>query len=201
MRLLLLALLLMIVSGCSTLSRNASAPIEAQKGGYAYGAGGTIQQPVNSAAPSSQISKRDIWYAPPFYVQAPSHLQSPQAQGTVEEPQMLPVVPVREHQEVSTILGEHQDAAGIIKAARMVPMIIWAGIAGLLLGIGGFLHSHNNEPTGYPMVWIITGGIGILLLLFAASGSQSSGWIYLYSIPAALWGMQQPFVKKIIGAL
>lgn len=194
-------LALAVLCSCSTLSRNASAPIEAQKGGYAYGAGGTIQQPVNSAAPSSQVAKRDIWYAPPFYVQAQSKVQSPQAQDTVEEPQMLPVVPVREHQEVSTILGEHQDAAGIIKAARMVPMIIWAGIVGLLLGIGGFLHSHNNEQTGYPMVWITTGGVGIILLLLAASGSQSSGWMYLYSIPAALWGIQQPLVKKLLAAL
>lgn len=195
----LMLLAFVLAGGCSTLSRNASAPIGAQKGGYAEGAGASIQQPVNSAAPSTQKATRKRWFATSTRNPAASR-QSPDAvvkqdltntPGVEVEIPAGPVVPVYEEETTETVLGEHQDAAGILKAAKQLPLIIWAGIAGIIVGLGGYLHAHNNEHTGYPMVWILTGGIGIFLVLLAASGDLSSGWIFAYAVPALLYGAQK----------
>ena len=205
----LAALSCLTLCGCSALPwKVASKPVQSQKGGYAYGAGGTIVQPVNSSQPSTQVAEREIWY-----------------QEDSPEPEALPVVPVesktgrkfdnrveplkgmivvppprplRMTEKVTTSLGSHQDLAGIMTAASKLlqgtSMLVWFGIIAVIGGAFGIAWSMHNEH-GYMIVCVSTFVIGIIWLIVPAS----NWWLLLAVIPAGIWLRQQTSFMRLLG--
>ena len=206
-------LCLLLLSGCSLPWKVASKPVESQKGGYATGAGGEIQQPVNSAQPSTQVSERETWYQQqindpvtlPVIPVDQKPVSSPQTAKTGEKPANWIVVPPPQpsytREKVTTSLGSHQDLAGIMTAASKLlggsSMLLWFGIL-VTFGSGAAIFWSMNNPNGYMIVSALSLAIGMTWLVLGAQGG-SSWWLLLAIFPVGLWLRQQAGFMKLIG--
>lgn len=193
----LVAAWLFFVTGCNT----GPAAITAQKPGVATGAGATFTGPTNSAQPSTQKAKRTVAYQPrrapkPAPAAAPEIPVVNIEAGTIEPPPMpaieLPQVTLLQ-EETETTFGAHQDVSAILKAALAgFGTVRWIGLLGVVLGVGGLLHSAGNNESGYPMVWILTTAVGAVLLI------TNNGWLCLAAcVPLLLYGAQKLGLLRI----
>jgi len=189
------------LAGCTAMG--ARQVIEAQQAGRAAGAGASLAGPNNSAESSTQVAERTIEFHAPsvaYALPAPTvpvidmAAPAPSAPGFVRPAAPAPA-PARITERVQTSLGAHQDASGIIKAATaMLGPVRLCGLVALLLGVGGMLHSAGNRETGYPACWLLTAGVGALLLL-------TNSWLLLIAaaIPAGLYFAQKLNLLRLPG--
>lgn len=182
--------LMFITAACSPIS-SARHIVEAQTPGQVTGAGATLVGPANSATGSSQIAERRMWYrptrpaagsvpvAPPVITPAPR----------VEQPPIQPAAPEWIYERTETTLGQHQDAAGIVKVAATMSAwssVKWIGLLCILVCLGGLLWSHGN-PDGYPLVFWKVGGIGLFLVLVG----DNPFWLLLLLLPLGFYAIQR----------
>jgi hypothetical protein len=183
-------------AGCSSLGlTKASKVIESQTPGVAEGAGASVTGPSNSAAPTTQIAERRTAFYPGPKVQWPlpkTGIQSPAASDPVtvaQPPQTEPQYPAWQYEKVETTIGQHQDAAGIVKAAQVASgwsSVRWLGILITIIGIGGMLWSYNNEH-GYPLVFLKVTAIGVIITIIG-----SNPWfLLLLLIPLGFYALQR----------
>lgn len=206
----LLAVLFLFVLGCKSLglARATSNVLSAQTPGVATGAGGTLTAPGNAAAPSTQTSRRTtVWAnAPasarngPLAAQSATDGVEPAAvPAPVAAPPAPPPgpAPLWTQEETTTTIGQHQDAAAILKVATTVSQWGRARLLGILLiiaGVFGLALAHNN-PEGYPVIcWKIT-GIGLFLAVF----DPSPWWLLLLLIPAGFYLAQKLNLLRLPG--
>lgn len=203
--------LLCLLPGCSVLPwKAASKPVEAQKGGYAQGAGASIVQPVNSGQASTQKATERRWYATGTRNPAASR-NAPKAEvehdltdgpgvnvdAEAAEVPAVPAIPVYEEWTTETTLGAHQDLAGIVTAAgsllKQTSMLLWFGLMATIGGAFGIAWSAGNER-GYMVVSVLTLVIGITWVIVP----PSNWWLLLGAIPFGSWLMQQDGVMKLV---
>ncbi len=209
------AMLLLLLSGCSGMfaGRSASQVITSQKGGESAGAGGTMTSPNNAASPSTQVSERwaDFFAPTPAAVIAAPDvpvLKIEVPRGPMELPAVEPFAPLptpnpspqlaRVYERSATQLGAHQDAGGILKIAAeasKLGVVRAFGLIGMLVAIGGYLYSANNDKSGYPLVWILTGCVGLMLTVVGGS----AGLLAWYLIPLGFYGVQKFGLLKLPG--
>lgn len=176
-----------LLFGCKSGPQTAANIVREQTPGTASGAGGTLVGPANSATPTTQVAERSFTFQPPT-ISVP--LPRPSV-PVIAIPGVTPPViglpapqPVTVTERVSTTIGHHQDAAGIIaqaaKLAGGLTKIQWLGIGLIVLGVAALLWCAGHDE-GYPLVyWKIIGG-GLLLAMFG-----DSPWWLAVLIPAAL---------------
>lgn len=210
---MLLVALVMQAVGCKTMQFGkagvAPAILEAQAGGIASGAGGTLQGPANSAAPSTQVATRRTVYVPPDLIgvrygqSRPAPAPTPAVKSAVESPLTPPPAPSQPiapsvawtEERTETTIGQHQDAAGIVKMAATLggwSTLRWMGALCLAVCIGGLLWSHGN-PDGYPLVFWKVGGCGVFFLLC----SDNPSWLLLLLLPLGFYAVQKFNLLKI----
>jgi hypothetical protein len=100
-----------------------------------------------------------------------------------------PPVPAWIDETTTTTIGQHQDAAGILKVATAVGSwgrARWLGILLLLAAVGGLLYAHGN-PEGYPVICWQVGGVGLFLAMF----DPSPWWLALLILPAGFYFAQK----------
>lgn len=186
-RLAALLLLAAALIGCSTV-RDARRVVAEQKPGVATGAGATFVGPANSAAPSTQTAERLIAFEPPMPEIPQVVVQSPSPVGPAAP--LLPAPrPAWVQERVTTTLGQHQDAAGIVKVAATMSgwsTVKWLGALCILVCAGGILWSHGN-PDGYPLVFWKVGGIGVFLMI----AGDHPAWLLLLLIPLGFYAVQK----------
>ena len=181
-----LALILFALSGCNNRARDTSkAILDAQTPGSATGAGATLTSPGNSAAPTIQNAVRRMAYYPPTREPLPryapaadvSHRNSPQPNAETEPagvvtttpaaPFPQPPAPYWIEEKTETTIGQHQDAAGIMKVAATLdkwPTVKWLGLLSIVGGISGLLWAAGHDQ-GYPLVCWKFVGAGLVLIV------------------------------------
>lgn len=216
---LIVLLACVLLAGCSVLPwKVASKPVEAQKGGVASGAGGSMWQPVNSAAPSVQESERETWYqsetaetesgatGKPDPQWDPQSEAQPEARPVVRvaDPAASPVAasmprPAYTREKTTTTLGAHQDLAGIVTASasllKQTSILLWFGVLAAVGGAFAIAWSYNNKD-GYMVISALTLAIGVTWLVVP---SQSAWWLLLAVLPVGLWLRQQTGFMKLVG--
>ena len=203
----LLLLLILAAAGC--LNKTGQHIAEAQKPGIATGAGATLTGPANSATPTTQLAQRRIAYYPPqreplpryapasipvISTNTPAPIDGSTVPAGVESPTSAasfpqPPAPAWIDERTETTLGQHQDAAGLIKAATAIGSwgrARWLGILCLLFAAFALAWAHNN-PEGYPLVAWKVGAVGLFLALF----DPSPWWLLLLLLPAAFYVAQK----------
>lgn len=199
-------------SGCSTArewkaTRSAKAIVAEQTPGSAMGAGGTVTGPANSATPTHQVAERRTAYFPTMTPAASAPAATPQAAEDITAvpiagppvavpPQPIttaappPLQPAWTYEHVETTLGQHQDAAGIIEQAAKTATgwtkLQWLGLVCALFGLGGLLWSAGHDK-GYPLVFVKTTIIGILLVMLGDNWL----WSLLLLLPLGLYALQK----------
>jgi len=200
---LLLLFLLIAFSGC--LNKTGQHIAEAQKPGIATGAGATLTGPANSATPTTQVAQRRVAYYPPQAEPLPRSAAPMPVISTTSEPtahiaaapagvvSSTPAAPFPApawiDERTETTLGQHQDAAGLIKAASALGSwgrARWLGIVCMIFSAFALAWAHNN-PDGYPLVAWKTGAVGLFLALF----DPSPWWLLLLFIPAGFYVVQK----------
>lgn len=197
----------LLFCGCAVLPwKNASKPVEAQKGGYATGAGASIVQPVNSGEKSTQKATRKTWY---HSSRNPSSAKLTSQNGVEEEIPVIDAVPVYQEETTETTLGAHQDLAGIVSEAFKYlgksSLLLWFG---LVASMGGIYmearHAGRKEadgtPDDYKIFWITTIITGITWVILGYNGG-SEFWLALGIIPLGIWLSQQDGVMKLMRRL
>ena len=180
---------LLLLSACAPFA--ARKIVEAQTPGTVTGAGATLVGPGNSASPTTQSAERTIAFTVPQVGTTPQ-LTPVAVQTPTPVPSAVPLVsisPAWIQERVTTQLGQHQDAAGIIKVAASVSQwgtVKWMGLICILVCIGGLLWSHGN-PDGYPVVFWKVGGCGIALMLIG----DHPAWLLILIIPFAFYAVQK----------
>lgn len=179
--------------------------VRAQAPGGASGAGAVLTGPANSAAPTSQRAERVVAYFPPAPAVAvssrppsspaaspgsalpsPAH---PEAPAGISPAPPAPALPAWVVERVETNLGQHQDAAAIVKVAAAVSSwgaVKWIGALALALGVIGWLWSVGN-PAGFPIVFLKIAGCGLALVLVG----DSPGWLLLFLLPVGFYAAQK----------
>ena len=196
MKPLLLIVVLVMLAGCGTMS-NSRRIVEAQTPGTASGAGASLTGPGNSSAPTTQTAQRRVgYYAPPVRdIALPTYGSTrpaamPNAQPVAEAPaQPAAPQPAWIDETVTTTIGQHQDAAAILKVATSVGSwgrARWFGILLMLAAVGGLLYAAGNAE-GYPVICWKVGGIGVFLAMF----DPSPWWLLLLLIPAGFYLAQK----------
>lgn len=178
----LLAIVVMM-AGCSVVPRS----IEAQRGGYAVGPGGTIVQGNNAGEPSTQRSEKRTWYESTRNP-ASSKTETKVDSGIVATPPESPPAPVFEEQITETSLGAHQQLSPIMKAASAMDRwtwLRWVGVVTILVGIGGWLWSIGH-PNGYLLVFMGVAACGVVFVL----ASANPAWLAILALPFGLWAVQ-----------
>jgi hypothetical protein len=189
---LLLVLIALACFGCAQTGRRI---IEAQTPGASSGAGATLTGPANSAAPSSQVAERRIAYqaapiapalVPVVQIDAPGIAAPPIPAAQLPAPSM----PAWVYERTETTLGQHQDAADIVKVAVAVSKwgtVRIVGILCIVLGLGGILWSYKNDESGYPLVYLKVAGAGVVFLLVG-----DNPWLLLLLLlPLGLYAAQK----------
>lgn len=195
--------------------RSASQVIASQKGGESTGAGATMVSPNNAASPSTQVSERWADYFPPeqtavitiphepvLKIEVPRGTDTPAIEPFVAlpEPKAPPQMRVsRVYEKTSTQLGAHQDAGGILKIAAeasKLGVVRAFGLIGMLFALGGYLYSAHNDHSGYPLVFILTGCVGLMLTIVGGSPAMLA-W---YLIPLGFYAVQKFGLLKLPGA-
>ncbi len=180
----------LFVTGCGAVD-SARRLVTAQTPGQVTGAGATLTGPGNSATPTTQTAERLIAFQmPTVAIPGPFvpevEVRPPQPAGG---PQILPAPrPAWIQEKVTTTLGQHQDAAGIVKMAATMsswPMTRWLGLLAIVVGIGGLLHAAGNSE-GYPLCWVKTVIIGLVLMIV-----DNPWWLLLGLIPLAFYVAQK----------
>lgn len=185
-----IALILFALSGCTNRARDTSkAILDAQTPGTATGAGATLTSPGNSATPTTQNATRRVAYYPPQREPLPrhapavpiTHTNSTQP-NTVSEPAgavtttpaaqfPTPPAPYWIEEKTETTIGQHQDAAGIMKVAATLdkwPTVKWLGLLSMVGGIAGLLWAAGHDQ-GYPLVCWKFVGAGLVLIVLGDS--------------------------------
>ena len=193
--------MLVMMTGCFGPGFTARKVAEAQAPGVATGAGATLSGPANSAASSTQVAERRVAYQPiprPSAVAAPEP-QRPSVPMIMSEPPPITVAPQSApawtYERTETTLGQHQDAAGIVKVAATMSgwsTVKWIGLICILTCIGGLLWSHGN-PDGYPLVFWKVGGIGLFLVLVG----DHPAWLLLLLLPLGWYAVQKLNLLRI----
>lgn len=196
-------------SGCGTF-RGASGIVAQQTPGQSTGAGATFTGPANSAAASTQTAQRRVAYYPPPAPASPAPVAAPVTVRASDAPATAPSAPALPQSSTSplqlqlpapapapawidekteTTFGQHQDAAGLVKAATAIGSwgrARWLGILCILFAAFALAWAHNN-PEGYPLVAWKIGAVGLFLALF----DPSPWWLLLLIIPAAFYTIQK----------
>ena len=202
----LLLLAALVLLGCQ--NRVSRGIVAEQKPGYAEGAGSTFTGPANSAAASTQIAQRRVAYYPPPQREAfaygataanvgqglslPSDATPPANREATATPAYTPIAPPAPawiDERTETSFGQHQDAAGLVKAATAIGSwgrARWFGILCIVAAAFGLAWAHNN-PEGYPLVCWKIGAVGVFLAMF----DPSPWWLLLLLIPAAFYTVQK----------
>lgn len=215
MKRLFAVLAALALAGCS--ANSASNLIKTQHPGTATGAGATLTGPTNAATPTTQTAERSVeFYAPEWVGQQMSYpveaiptvyTVAPDAfdAGDIDRPTRVtpfsspspsprPRVMV---ERVTTTIGQHQDAAGIIaqvaKAAHEWGWLRWVGVACILAGVAGWLWSVGN-PGGYPVVFLGVAGCGVLFVFAAANPA----WLLVILLPVGFYGAQKLGVVRAL---
>ena len=182
MKLYLPFIAILALSSCNTAPSAARRVLEAQTPGNATGAGATFTGPANSAAPSTQVAERRVsYYQPRADIPLPVYGNQPANDAASPIQQAPQPAPAWIDEKVTTSIGQHQDAAAVVKLATSATAwgkSRWLGIMLFLCAVGGLLYSHNN-PEGYPVICWKVGGIG----LFLAAYDPSPWWGLLLIIP------------------
>lgn len=197
--------IILLGAGCSMASRltGTNGVIQSQTPGQSSGAGATLLGPANAAAPSTQVAERRTAYYPPqsaakqtvpiaspipTRIDAPTQIVAPVI--VAQPPTTEPVYPAWTYEKVTTSIGQHQDAAGLVKAAQTASgwsWVRWFGLIVMVIGIGGWLYSYNNKETGYPLVFIKVFLCGAII---TAVGSNP--WLLLLLlIPVGFYAFQK----------
>lgn len=200
---------LLTLTACGTF-RGASGIVAQQTPGQSTGAGATFTGPANSAAASTQTAQRRVAYYPspapaaPAPIAAPVTVRTPEPTPAPETPQtsapvsqlstlnsqpLAPPAPAWIDEKIETTFGQHQDAAGLVKAATAIGSwgrARWLGILCILFAAFALAWAHNN-PDGYPLVAWKIGAVGLFLALF----DPSPWWLLLLIIPAAFYTIQK----------
>lgn len=198
---------LLTLTGCGTF-RGASGIVAQQTPGQSTGAGATFTGPANSAAASTQTAQRRVAYYPPTApapaapapVAAPVTVRTSEPAPATETPPtaapvaqlpapLAPPAPAWIDEKIETSFGQHQDAAGLVKAATAIGSwgrARWLGILCILFAAFALAWAHNN-PDGYPLVAWKIGAVGLFLALF----DPSPWWLLLLIIPAAFYAVQK----------
>lgn len=200
---------LLTLTGCA--QRSGANILAEQRPGEASGAGATLTGPTNAAAATTQTAKRRVGYYPPpsrqwplpttglvatpaettLPVNATTPDQSPS--GAVSPAPLAAPAPAWIDETVTTTIGQHQDAAGLIKAASAMASwgkARWLGIVCILCGAFGLAWAHNN-PDGYPLICWKIAGIGLALAIF----DPSPWWLLALLLPAAFYIWQKLQIK------
>ena len=201
------ALFVAVLSACTNPGRI----VEAQTPGRASGAGATLIGPGNSAAPSTQESERTVEYfddiatsqevAPRNSASVPGNARTSAADQTPEQasppspsPQAASRVNISRpryvHEKVTTTIGQHQDAAPLIRAAAYASNWSgpkWIGFLCIFVGVGGWLYGVTHKETGYPLVFLKVAGCGVLLVLVG----DNPLWLLVLAVPAAFYALQK----------
>lgn len=200
-------LAVLCLTGCQ--NRVSRGIVAEQKPGYAEGAGATFTGPANSAAASTQVAQRRVaYYAPqreplPRYAAprkaAPETTESTEVEAPAQAAPSAPFAPLPPVQaapapawideRTETTFGQHQDAAGLVKAATAVGSwgrARWFGILCILAAIGGLLYAAGNAE-GYPLICWKVGAVGVFLATF----DPSPWWLLLLIIPAGFYVIQK----------
>lgn len=206
MKTLGLIIVFSLLAGC----QRPSAMVSAQKPGGSSGAGAVFQGPTNAAAPSEHTAMRTTVYQPqpsvrvtePVPVVRPA-LPASSDQVMGEGPPVPsapagffpPPVPAYVVESTSTRLGEHQDAAGIMKvaaAAQKWTWLRWVGIVCVILGTAGWLWSIGN-PNGFILVFVGVAACGIVFIF----ASANPAWLLVLALPAAWFALQHMNLIKL----
>jgi hypothetical protein len=206
---LIAALLVAVLTLTACQNRVSRGIVAEQKPGYAEGAGSTFTGPANSAAASTQIAHRRMAYYPPpqrepFVYGGRISTTEPQKFPANEAPPqsadatpstavpsavLAPPAPAWIDERTETTFGQHQDAAGLVKAATAIGSwgrARWFGILAIIAAAFGLAWAHNN-PDGYPLVCWKIGAVGVFLAVF----DPSPWWLLLLLIPATLYTVQK----------
>jgi hypothetical protein len=101
------------------------------------------------------------------------------------------------HEKVTTTIGQHQDAAGILamaaKAASDWGWLRWVGVVCMLAGVAGWLWSVGN-PGGYPVVFLGVAACGVLFV-FAA---ENPAWLLVLLLPGGFYAAQKLGVLRAL---
>ena len=103
-------------------------------------------------------------------------------------PPLLPR-PAYVHERVKTTIGQHQDAAGIIRAAGALAQwgwLRWVGVVCILVGGAGWLWSVGN-PAGYPVVFLGVLACGVVFVL----ASANPAWLLVLLLPVGFYAAQK----------
>lgn len=190
-------------SACSMLPTSVNRIVEAQTPGVATGAGATLTGPANSATPTTQNAERTIAFTIPNIEVAAPTISIPQPavplMSVEPPPPRMPPMSMPQvawiQERTSTSLGQHQDAAGIVKVAATMSgwsSVKWIGFLCILVCVGGLLWSHGN-PDGYPLVFWKVGGVGLFLVLVG----DHPAWLLLLLLPLGLYALQKLNLLRI----
>ena len=194
MRAVLFLALLALTAGCAhTIGRRI---VEAQTPGTATGAGATLTGPANSATPTKQTAERKIAYHRPVVPPAPAALPPIDVTAPAVAPPGQPAIPAPEpvpawiYEKTETTLGQHQDAAGIVKVAATMAQwssVKWMGLFCIVAGLFGIAWSYKNEESGYPLVYIKVAAVGVFLVMVA----DNPAWLLLLLLPLGFYAAQK----------
>lgn len=192
--------------------------VDAQKPGAASGSGATLTGPANSAAPSTQHAKRTTAYFPPSTnatngapratpktalppASAPDAALSAAPASLAENGaarsghqgaapfSALPAI-AWQVEETDTTIGQHQDAAPIVRAAAYASSwsgVKWCGLLCVFVGVLGFAYGVTHRETGYPLVFLKVAGAGVALLLVG----DNPLWLLLLALPVGFYALQK----------
>lgn len=184
----------LLFSGCPAFSsRTAPNILAAQTPGTVEGAGVKLTSPGNAASPTTMTAeKRTAYYAPP-YREPLIRYESPYKPQ--EQPKMGIPAPAWIDEKVVTVIGAHQNAALLIKAAEegeKWSKVRWLGICLVVVALGAALY-YRGTPEGYPMIYLKVGAIGAALAIIDPSG----WWFLLLLVPALFYLAQKLGVLKL----
>lgn len=126
---------------------------------------------VTDQAPRSDVASRDV----------------PRPAG---DRGVTPPRPRYVHEKVTTTIGQHQDAAPLIRAASAAsgwPATRWLGWLCIFVGAGGWLYGVTHKETGYPLVFLKVAGCGVLLVLVG----DNPLWLLVLGLPLAFYAAQK----------
>jgi hypothetical protein len=84
------------------------------------------------------------------------------------------------HEKVTTTIGQHQDAAPLIRAAAYASNWSgpkWIGLLCIFVGLGGWLYGVTHKETGYPLVFLKVAGCYWCLSEIILSGCLCSAYL------------------------
>jgi hypothetical protein len=210
--------LLFFWTSCKKFPGTAGSILAGQTPGVATGAGGTLTGPANSATPSTQVAERRVAYFPPGAASplatpagkpsavplapastVPSHNAANAPVAAVSDPALssplsalsstyaIPA-PAWLDERVTTTIGQHQDAAPLVKlavSAGQWPAMRWFGFAVIVFSLGALLWSAGHDQ-GYPVVYLKTGACGVAFLFVT-----SPWWLALGALPLGFYLLQK----------